>query len=527
MNIFTNYETTDQINLFQYLKDAGKLNVPKKTYSAELPERIKGFFGEKTWTELCAFILKETGKRSLVMYKPSRYHDYSCPEYFEYTHDVACGSYMTVIKDKALVANDNANAFLLVHHSGRNSLKSTLIYATGAGVCYEAEAVLSLSDHNYVSYSDEAYTVKSIAVSKWKKAKLHAHKLITILNEDKIEDILNRANPYGSKFLQESSSNEIHPLDLLIAPELEQLTKAGYKFVSEVRNALQGYEDSVAFEQFNRLCQPGKNMKEIFKTSKAVYTTLKECSKLSTWDIYRKMDKQGKLSADNTQRCYDGGYTEKELNEASSILNFKWKEKDTEKALFTWDTLQKYLERIDMYEAIDRVEGLMLLKDYLDMCRQLNMKPRVDGDSLKREHDVTARTLRQKKDEVRAAKMVGVCDENKKYDYAERSFFGRCIRSYDDLIDEATQQHNCVAGYADKIIAKKSYIFVVRETLNPDKSVATVEITPKGDVRQKLLAYNRPIHNKALTDFIDRLAKQFRNVKDGVSSNNILMEKTA
>ncbi len=529
MDIFTNYEM-EQINLFEALREAGKLNIAKKTYSAELPERIKGFTGDKTWADFSAFIQRETGKTNLVMYKASKYRGYMnpIPEYFRHSYDVPGGAYMSSVSEGATILEDGSTAILAVRHAGRNSLKSILVYATGMGVCYESEVELSLFEHNYLSQTDEAYTIKGVTVSKWKKAKLHAHKLVTVLNRDETEEILSRVNPYGSAFLKEfslDSYNEVYPVDLLIAPQLEQLDKAGYKIAKEMRCELQGYEDNVTFEQFNRLCQPGKNMKEIFKTSKAVYTTLKNCEKLSTWDIFRKMDKQGKLTAENVQRCYEGGYSEKELNEASVILNFMWKEKDTEKPLFTWDTLQRYLERIDMYEAIDRTDGLMLLKDYLAMCRQLEMKPRIDGDSLRREHDVTARTLRQKKDEVRAAKMVGACTDNKKYDYAERSFFGRCIRSYDDLIDEATQQHNCVAGYADDIIAKKSYIFVVRETSNPDKSLATVEISPKGDIRQKLLAYNRPIRNKALTDFIDRLAKNFRDVKN--SKNSVSVEKIA
>ncbi len=73
-----------------------------------------------------------------------------------------------------------------------------------------------------------------------------------------------------------------------------------------------------------------------------------------------------------------------------------------------------------------------------------------------------------------------------------------------------------MASYADSIISKRSYIFVVREVSAPDKSLATVELTPQGDVRQKYLAYNRTIHNKALTDFIDRLSKNFKGVKNAV-----------
>ena len=510
-NIFTDVNAT-QINLFDYLKKAGKIQVQKKTYSEKLPERIQNFTGQKHFSDLESLLESFSGIKDTLIYKGNRYINYhsNTSEYYTYIGDTMDGSRFNPRPEwtASLKMLKNSYNVLSICRGKRGEFVGYLLYVTEAGVVYESEMLMK--DGGTFGTRD-SFAITGITLSKWKKAKLHAHKICTVLNEGEVHDILTRVNPYGADFM--TQYNTLEEIDLLIAPQIEQLDKAGYSFVKQaLLVSLTGYEDSATLEQFGRLCQPGKNMKEIFKTSKAVYTTLKDCPKLSTWDIYRKMDKQGKVSADNIERCYHNGYSEKELNEVSSILNMEY----DGKKVFTWDSLQRYLERIDMYEAIDRMDGLMLLKDYLSMCSQLEMKPRIDGDSLKREHDVTARTLRQKRDEIRAGKMVGVCEEIKKYDYSEHVYFGRCIRSYDDLIDEATQQHNCVASYADSIISKRSYIFVVREVSAPDKSLATVELTPQGDVRQKYLAYNRTIHNKALTDFIDRLSRNFKGVKNAV-----------
>ena len=142
------------------------------------------------------------------------------------------------------------------------------------------------------------------------------------------------------------------------------------------------------------------------------------------------------------------------------------------------------------------------------MCNQLQMEPRVDGDSLKREHDIAARNCRNKRDEIISRDMQENCERMKKYNYTEGVYFVRAITSHDDLLDEANQQHNCVASYGRRIANGSSYIYVMREVANPEKSLITIELSPNGKtIRQKFLAYNRPIHNKSQSDFIERWLK--------------------
>ena len=74
--------------------------------------------------------------------------------------------------------------------------------------------------------------------------------------------------------------------------------------------------------------------------------------------------------------------------------------------------------------------------------------------------------------------------------YTEGVYFVRGIRSHDDLLDEANQQHNCVAAYGSRIANGSSYIYVLREVAKPDKSLITIELSPDGrNIRQKYLAY--------------------------------------
>ena len=166
-----------------------------------------------------------------------------------------------------------------------------------------------------------------------------------------------------------------------------------------------------------------------------------------------------------------------------------------------------------MFEAIDFKEATQLLSDYLNMCSQLHVKPNITGDSLKREHDVTARTLRNKHNEFMAEKMNSACSAMAKYNYSEEVFEIRAVKDYDDLIDEAKQQHNCVASYATVIANGTSYIYVMRTKQSPGVSLITVELEPKTKIiRQKFLAYNRPIHNKAQSEFLERWVKHVKSI---------------
>lgn len=365
----------------------------------------------------------------------------------------------------------------------------------------------------------------TVKIGKWKKVNKIVYPF-TCIQKD-IISILEKEYPYVYPVYQNYLEKEFFEVRrnryttikdadktiaaiFLMAPELEQLVKAGYEplvdsymksFIID-RGLLKDIKKNT--DIMNRLICRGSKLKNIFKTSKKVYMTLKNESILTKWDFYRKLDKQRNVSLDILQQIYEANYLQKELTLIYTILGKKYQGKE----IFTFDTLQNYLRRIDMYEAIPASEGLQLLNDYLQNCDVLNIRPRIDGDSLKREHDITSRLVREHRDEIMAKEMEGACKKLEKYNYEEEIYLVRGIKDYDDLIDEAKQQHNCVAGYAKSIISGRSLIYVMREKKDPDKSLITIELSPDGKtIRQKLMAYNQPIRNKSQTEFINRWNK--------------------
>ena len=361
--------------------------------------------------------------------------------------------------------------------------------------------------------SDDWFFVEKITVDKPSSPRKILPGAFLLQKSEEITEILDREKPYISSFLRENGYNVAR---WTWAPMMETLAKAGYAFAQQFLDSNSARLEHRELERLNRLVQPGTKPKAIFKTSKTIYSALKDVPHLREWDILRKMDKQGKVNADTVALLRDGRYAYSEIEEISSILGKKY----DGRAVFTWESLMNYLGRLDMYEAIDTRQAIVLLGDYLNMCSQLGMEPRIDGDSLKREHDIAARLVRERRNKIheeamrkRAEELKRAIDEGHsklaRADYKENVYFIKRITAYDDLADEAAQQHNCVLSYAPAIAEGRSIILTMRETAHPEKSLVTVELSPDcRTIRQKFLAYNQPIRNKSISDFLDRWLHQ-------------------
>ncbi len=330
-----------------------------------------------------------------------------------------------------------------------------------------------------------------------------------IINIDEYKAWLSANKPYALKWCEEMKSGYVLGL-YACCPALEILQKAGYlrlfdKIVSSsvmYNYRVVRFKTTSDIDMINRLINPnGTSPKTLFKCDKIVYTTLKESGSLERWDLYRRLVKMGKIERDELIQVDAMNLSVKEIENIRSVLGFEY----NGKKVFNFTTLINYLNRIDQHEAIETYEGLLILRDYLGMCQMLGMEPKIDGDSLKREHDVAARLCRLKRNEIQAELMRNASNDNKDYNYEEDTFFIRAIEDYDDLLDEARQQHNYVASYAQRIANGSSRIYVMREKANPTKSLITVELDPTATkIRQKFLAYNAPIRNKAQSSFLDR-----------------------
>ena len=371
---------------------------------------------------------------------------------------------------------------------------------------------------DYIAFEGREPQFLGASIDSWKinNRLLREDEYVLVNNREDLWRKLEEENIYTYEFARDEAVE--YPEILYMAPELEQLKKAGYGFAGAFlhRRSLDSFRSMFDGKDeyfcFNRLCKPGKNPKEIFKTDKVLYSILKNEADIHLWDIYRKMYRAGKVQKDTIAYAYENRITQKQLNQMNELLSKRYKDKP----IFTWESLQNYMHRLDMFQAIEWEEGIQLLKDYLNICNQLEMEPKIDSDSLKREHDVAARILTRKRQEEWAKEHAAendrrmkafqdACEYMAKNDYEDGKYMIRAIRDYDDLLDEAKQQHNCVASYSNAIGERRSLIYVMRGVYDPKRSLATVEIDPQESViRQRFLAYNQPIRDREKIEFLDR-----------------------
>lgn len=416
-------------------------------------------------------------------------------------------SYAYVIGNRILPQETSDTFVQIQSEKGRGTdFCANLAYLDTEGRIWLNKLVICLDKNPFFSWKKEMAECRGYHLGKWTCQR--TSKLVAgchfMQSEEELREILGRLHPYALKWAE---TNRFDLKTLAFVPFAEILAKAGFRIVENLGSYEHLSESTCCL--FNRLCQNGSSPKDIFRTTKVVYTILKKEKDLDIWDCYRRLVKTGKIGTDAIQQAYDSRLDDKNLERLNSILAKKYEGKP----VFTWNTLIAYLGRLDTFEAIERKEALILINDYLTMCGQLGMKPRVDGDSLKREHDIAARNIRLRRNEIVAQGMKNNCERMKKYDYSENIYFVRGIRNYDDLLDEANQQHNCVAGYGQYIAKGTSYIYVMREVANPERSLITIELSPNGkSIRQKYLAYNRPIHNKSQSEFIERWMKHIKDI---------------
>ena len=314
--------------------------------------------------------------------------------------------------------------------------------------------------------------------------------------------------PYAFEIQKEADI----PIELFYCfPAMELLYKAGYgNLVSQVVSSYR-LANNNGIGDFNSICKNGTDMKSIFRSTKNFYKEIRGLDlPLADLDAIRRIDKKFKLDRDSLAQLINLHieFDETVMNNIEYILKFKYQSK----ALFTCSKLVNYLRRIDMYEAIDSKNGIQYLADYMRSCRMLRIKPRINSDSLIREHNVTARLVRQKKSGMGSKEMQAACKELQKYCWSKGNYFIRGIRGQNDLLDEATQQNNCLASYENEIIKGNSKIFVMRRCWTPDKSLITIEMSKDmRSLRQARMANNRDVTSQAQLAFIREWLKAIRD----------------
>ena len=292
-------------------------------------------------------------------------------------------------------------------------------------------------------------------------------------------------------------------------PQIEMLFKTKFKELAI------GWLCEPNKPAYARCFKSGKNLDEITKLPKYAWNML--IDNVGDIDKYNEMRiwvQKENLSKETIEAIFDEHLRKPELEKVRKLCMRKY----NDKSLYNIDTLLNYLHRCDVYQAIPTEEAIDLLNDYIKMSIDMGVEPLTNSNSLKREHDVMARNYwnwyRTNRNAETERKFVEVANKLQKYEYENDKYIIITPHSVSELLEEANQQRNCLACYADRYADGRAKIFFMRKKKNPEKSYISIEMSSDlTEFRQVYYACNRPVDNAEELAFLDKWKEHIKTVK--------------
>ena len=161
---------------------------------------------------------------------------------------------------------------------------------------------------------------------------------------------------------------------------------------------------------------------------------------------------------------------------------------------YDYRRLYQYLtDDIYTYQGISDIpEGLTLLKDYINMCEQMNVPYEKYPKSLKLAHDLASKNLEIKvnNEQQEMFKEVINKDDYKNLEYKGTYYSVINPKTTDDIVNEGRYLHHCVGSYVNTVIKGATKILFFRNNDNIDKPLITLEVRD-GVLRQYKGRQNR------------------------------------
>lgn len=129
--------------------------------------------------------------------------------------------------------------------------------------------------------------------------------------------------------------------------------------------------------------------------------------------------------------------------------------------------------------------------DYLTMCSEMGKVKEKYPENLFQEHARAMRRYEVAKADIDARKWEKIVPTLKSYEYEGSKFRIISPKTPVDMVDEASQQHNCLKSYIDSVADGRTKIFFMRRNDAPDQSLVTIEVHLDDSIGQVYAAGNR------------------------------------
>ena len=125
------------------------------------------------------------------------------------------------------------------------------------------------------------------------------------------------------------------------------------------------------------------------------------------------------------------------------------------------------------------------LRDYLDMCVSMDIKPTLYSSYLKQTHDITSRNYEVKLTEEQAEMFEKAYKDFKSFVTEDKTYSIVRPKNADDVKHEGSALNHCVYSYLSKIIKRNCLIVFLRETKATDKPLVTIEMENEAIVQAR------------------------------------------
>lgn len=153
---------------------------------------------------------------------------------------------------------------------------------------------------------------------------------------------------------------------------------------------------------------------------------------------------------------------------------------------YTFGKFMDYVCEEAINQGFKTLNAFMVeLRDYLDMCASMSIKPTLYSSYLKQTHDITARNYEVKLTEEQAEMFEGAYKDFKNYTTKDRKYSIIRPKNADDVKHEGSELNHCVAAYISKIVRRNCLIVFLRKADKLDKSLVTMEINNNAIVQAR------------------------------------------
>lgn len=143
------------------------------------------------------------------------------------------------------------------------------------------------------------------------------------------------------------------------------------------------------------------------------------------------------------------------------------------------------------------ITGFMsMFGDFLNMAEQLEMEVSKYPSNIKEAHDEVTAAFSAKQNEEQDAKLAAIADLYSGYKTTSKYLDVIVPRSTNEFVQEGINNHNCVAGYATRVVNGDCRIFFIRKIDERNKSYITAQCLPGGRLGQIFYRNNTSVLDK-------------------------------